>query len=269
MITPLFIVGLLLSLLIGVSLGLLGGGGSILTVPILHYVFGLNASESTALSLFIVGTTAAAGSVAYAKRGEIAWKEGIIFSIPSFIAVYATRRFALPAIPAEISLLNITLSKDNLVLLIFSVVMLLAAGAMLKPSQAKASADAQLNVTRVLLIVLEGAVVGGVTGFVGAGGGFLIVPALVILVGLDMKRAVGTSLVVIASKSLIGFAGDLSAGTVINMPILASVTGASLIGMYAGTKLVAKVSSAKLKPAFGWFVLIMGSFILIKETLLK
>lgn len=269
MITPVFGLGLILSLLIGVSLGLLGGGGSILTVPILHYVFGLNASESTALSLFIVGITAAAGSVAYAKRGEIAWKEGIIFSIPSFLAVYATRRFALPAVPAQMSLMNMNLSKDNVILLIFSVVMLLAAGAMLKPSQPKASQDSVLNFKRAVLIVLEGAVVGGVTGFVGAGGGFLIVPALVVLVGLDMKRAVGTSLVVIASKSLIGFAGDLSAGTHINMPVLLSVTTASLIGMILGTKLVTKVSSAKLKPAFGWFVLVMGSFILIKETILK
>jgi uncharacterized membrane protein YfcA len=229
----------------------------------------LNASESTALSLFIVGVTAAAGSVAYARRKEIAWREGFIFSIPSFFAVYATRRFALPAIPAEMSFLNFTLSKDTLILVIFSIVMLLAAFAMLRPSKPKPAADAHLNLSRILLIVLEGAVVGGVTGFVGAGGGFLIVPALVILVGLDMKRAVGTSLVVIASKSLIGFAGDLSAGTNINVNVLTTVTLASLVGMYFGTKLVTKVSNEKLKPAFGWFVLIMGTFILLKETLLK
>ncbi|MEY3903353.1 MAG: hypothetical protein RL189_2659 [Pseudomonadota bacterium] len=269
MIAPLFIIGLMLSLVIGISLGLLGGGGSILTVPILHYVFGLNASESTALSLFIVGLTAAAGSVAYARRGEIAWKEGIIFSIPSFLAVYATRRFALPAIPSEMTVLGAALSKDTLILLVFSVVMLLAAGAMLRPSKVKPKSDAAMNASRMSLIVGEGAIVGAVTGFVGAGGGFLIVPALVILVGLDMKRAVGTSLVVIASKSLIGFAGDLSAGTAINLPILASVTSASLIGMVVGTKLVAKVPSEKLKPAFGWFVLVMGTFILLKETILK
>ncbi|MFZ9519427.1 MAG: sulfite exporter TauE/SafE family protein [Silvanigrellaceae bacterium] len=268
-ITPMFIVGILMSLLIGISLGLLGGGGSILTVPILHYVFGLNASESTALSLFVVGLTAAAGAVAYAKRGEIAWKEGIIFSIPSFFAVYATRRFALPAIPASMNVLNFTLAKDTLILLIFAVVMLLAAGAMLRPSKAKPVENVELTLARVVMIILEGIVVGGVTGFVGAGGGFLIVPALVILVGLDMKRAVGTSLVVIASKSLIGFAGDLSAGTVINMPVLVTVTSASLVGMVVGTLLVAKVSSARLKPAFGWFVLVMGTFILLKETVLK
>lgn len=269
MMTPLFVIGVFLSLLIGVSLGLLGGGGSILTVPILHYVFGLNASESTALSLFVVGITAAAGSFAYARRKEIAWKEGFIFAVPSFIAVYATRRFALPALPSEINLLNLTVSKDTLILLVFSIVMLLAAGAMLKPSKAEPVSHPNLNFSHILLILAEGAVVGGVTGFVGAGGGFLIVPALVILVGLEMKRAVGTSLVVIASKSLIGFAGDLSAGTVINMPVLATVTAASLVGMFIGTHLVEKVSSAKLKPAFGWFVLVMGTFILLKETLLK
>jgi len=167
------------------------------------------------------------------------------------------------------SALGFTFSKDTLILLVFSVVMLLAASAMLRPSKAKPSSDAHLNLARVLLIVLEGAVVGGVTGFVGAGGGFLIVPALVILVGLDMKRAVGTSLVVIASKSLIGFAGDLSAGTHINMNVLTFITLASLVGMAVGTKLVTKVSNEKLKPAFGWFVLIMGTFILLKETLLK
>lgn len=269
MITPLFVVGLLLSLCIGISLGLLGGGGSILTVPILHYVFGLSTGESTALSLFVVGTTAAAGSVAYARRGEVAWREGLTFALPSLSTVYATRRFVLPAIPNEFSILNITLSKDNFVLLLFSIVMLLASTAMLRPSQAKPSADVHFNLGRVLLIVLQGVVVGVVTGFVGAGGGFLIVPALVLLVGLDMKKAVGTTLVVIAVNSLIGFVGDLSTGREINLPILISVTSAALIGMQLGTKLVTKVSSAKLKPAFGWFVLIMGSFILIKETLLK
>lgn len=269
MMTPLFALGIALSVLIGVSLGLLGGGGSILTVPILHYVFGLNASESTALSLFIVGVTAAAAAVAYGRRKEIAWKEGVLFSIPSFFAVFLTRRWLLPALPAEMNWGSVAFAKDTLVLLVFSVVMLLAAGAMLRPSRPKSHASHSLTAGRVFLIILEGAVVGAVTGFVGAGGGFLIVPALVILVGLDMKKAVGTSLVVIASKSLIGFAGDLSAGTHIQWTVLTAVTLSSLAGMLFGTKLVAKVSSEKLKPAFGWFVLVMGTFILLKETLFK
>lgn len=270
MITPLFLVGLLLSVLIGVSLGLLGGGGSILTVPILHYIFGLNASESTALSLFVVGLTAAAGAVAYARRKEIAWKEGLIFAAPSLSSVYAIRRFVHPRLPTQFEFVHFTMSKDTFILLFFSTVMLFAATAMIKPSGAKKPAgQIQLSPARMVQIVFKGILVGVVTGFVGAGGGFLIVPALAILIGLDMKRAVGTSLVVIALNSLIGFTGALSAGTNINLPVLMSVTGASLIGMMGGTKLVAKVSSEKLKPAFGWFVLVMGSFILIKETLLK
>lgn len=270
MITPLFVAGLLLSLLIGISLGLLGGGGSILTVPILHYVFGLDASESTALSLFIVGLTAALGSTAYARRKEIAWREGFTFAIPSLLAVLLVRRFINPHLPSQIEFLSFTFSKDNLILLVFSAVMLIAATAMIRSSSGnRDKPEIQRNFVQTLRIVSKGILVGVVTGFVGAGGGFLIVPALALLVGLDMKRAVGTSLVVIAVNSLIGFTGALSAGMQVNYPILAGVTSASLVGMFVGSKLVAKVSGEKLKPAFGWFVLIMGTFILLKETLLK
>lgn len=268
-ITPLFVFGVLMSLLIGVSLGLLGGGGSILTVPILHYIFGISAGESTALSLCVVGLTAALGATAYAKRGEIAWKEGVVFSVPSFFAVYAMRRHVHPALPSEFSAFNITISKDTLILLVFSVIMLLAASAMIRPSQKKSDGPFELTLFRALQIVLQGALVGCVTGFVGAGGGFLIVPALVVLVGLDMKRAVGTSLAVIAANSLVGFSGALLAGTPLHGQELATVTLASLAGMLVGSNFVTKVSSAKLKPAFGWFVLVMGTFILLKETVLK
>ncbi|MEY4063879.1 MAG: hypothetical protein RIR26_87 [Pseudomonadota bacterium] len=269
MITPLFIVGILLSLLIGVSLGLLGGGGSILTVPILHYVFGIDAGNATALSLCVVGLSAALGAITYAKRREIAWREGLVFSLPSFFAVYSMRRYVHPALPHQFNFLNFTIGKDALILLVFSLIMLLAAGAMIRPARSNSGGSFEMSLSRVLQIVLQGALVGCVTGFVGAGGGFLIVPALVVLVGLDMKRAVGTSLAVIASNSLVGFSGALMAGMTVDVTVLSTVTAASLVGMLVGTKLVAKVSSAQLKPAFGWFVLVMGTFILLKETLFK
>jgi uncharacterized membrane protein YfcA len=269
MMTALFAVGIFLSLLIGVALGLLGGGGSILTVPILHYIFGLSAGEATTLSLFVVGFTAAVGAYAYASRGEIAWKEGILFALPSFIVVFLMRRFVLPALPAEFYFMNVSLSKDKLILLTFSLVMLAAASAMVRPSRTRTSHHPQPTLLKVILIALQGVAVGAVTGFVGAGGGFLIVPALVVLVGLDMKRAVGTSLVVIAANSLIGFWGALSSGATINVSVLLTVSAAALVGMLAGSRFVTKVSNEKLKPAFGYFVLIMAILILMKETILK
>ena len=256
----------LASLLIGITLGLLGAGGSILTVPVLHYILNFDAVQSTSMSLFVVGTTASAGALAYARRREIAWKKGAAFALPSLVVVYLARRFLLPIVPQSISFSSIQIHRDTLILVLFSIVMLLAASAMLRRKKTSALAFTEPHLLR---IALQGALVGLVTGFVGAGGGFLIVPALVVLIGLEMKIAVGTSLAIIAVNSLTGFLGSLSGGVSIDWNILFAVTGCALLGMLLGNLLARKIESEKLKPAFGWFVLMMGTFILLKETLLK
>jgi uncharacterized membrane protein YfcA len=264
------IAGYLASILIGVALGLIGGGGSILTVPVLVYLFQINIVLATAYSLFIVGLTSAIGSVSYFKKGLVDVKTALIFGAPSIAAVFATRKWILPAIPAEVfELGGHMVSKSTLVMLLFAILMVAASYSMIK--KGKPSADASEGTTRVYnypVILMEGAVVGLLTGLVGAGGGFLIIPALVVLSKLPMKQAVGTSLVIIAAKSLIGFFGE-SPETQIDYLFLSKISAFSIAGIFIGTHLSKKIDGAKLKPAFGWFVLIMGIYIIIKETLLN
>lgn len=266
------VLGISLSLLVGLALGTIGAGGSILTVPILHYVMGLGAIDSTSLSLFIVGATAAAAAVHYGRRGLIAYREGLLFAVPSFISVYLVRNLLIPRLPETVGWGSVSMPRDMLVLVIFAVIMAMAAWAMIRPSGQGASprdrqGSGHFSAWKFGATVIEGAVVGGVTGFVGAGGGFLIVPALVLLVGLDMKKAVGTSLMIIAIKSLIGFGGDLAAGREIPWGLLVGVTSAALVGMAVGLRVAHRVPGERLKPAFGYFVLVMAVVILGKEFL--
>ena len=260
------LLGLVASLIMGMSLGVFGAGGSILTVPILVFLMGVGAAEATAYSLFIVGVTALFGMYTYYKQGLIQFKIGFIFAIPAFIAVYSVRLFLMPALPEHIAQIGSwDLSKDTLILVVFALVMMMAAYAMIKPSNIKESEEQKpLNLP---LIAAEGLLVGGVTGFVGAGGGFLIIPALVLLAGLSMKQAVGTSLMIIAFKSLLGFVGDIQAGLVVDWLLLFEVLGLSIIGVFVGGKLCRTLDSNKLKPAFGYFVLVMGLIILSREIL--
>ncbi|MDQ7005576.1 MAG: sulfite exporter TauE/SafE family protein [Ghiorsea sp.] len=258
-------IGLLASLLMGMTLGVFGAGGSILTVPILVFLMGVAASEATAYSLFIVGITAIFGAYTYYKQDLIQFKIGFVFAIPAFIGVYAVRLFLMPALPDHIaSFGGYDLSKDALVLIVFSLIMIMAAYAMIKPS--KVESTEQNKTLNFPLIAVEGLVVGGVTGFVGAGGGFLIIPALVILAGLNMKQAVGTSLMIIAFKSLLGFVGDIQAGLVVDWILLFEIVGLSIIGVLIGERVARKVDGNKLKPAFGYFVLLMGLAILVREV---
>lgn len=263
------IIGYISSILIGISLGLIGSGGSILTVPVLVYLFGVDAVVATAYSLFIVGFTAAVGSVGYFKKGLVNIKTVIVFGIPSIVAVFLTRAFIVPAIPKEvISLGTFVITKSILLMLLFAVLMVAASYSMIKKDKKKTEENEGPQKFNYPVILLEGAVVGIVTGLVGAGGGFLIIPALVLLSKLPMKEAVGTSLVIIAAKSLIGFFGEGS-GTVINWSLLAIVSAFATGGIFIGIYLSKKIDGAKLKPIFGWFVLVMGIYIIIKETLLK
>ncbi len=263
------IIGYIASILIGIALGLIGGGGSILTVPVLVYLMGVDAVAATAFSLFIVGATSAVGSVQYFIKGLVNIKTAIVFGIPSIVAVFLTRAYLVPAIPKEImSIGNFVITKSILMMLLFACLMIAASYSMIKKSKANAEENNKEQKFNYPVILIEGMVVGILTGLVGAGGGFLIIPALVILSKLPMKEAVGTSLVIIAAKSLIGFFGE-GAETIINWQIILSVTAFAVIGIFIGSYLSKKIDGAKLKPAFGWFVLVMGIYIILKETILK
>ncbi len=262
------IVGYLLSVLIGVSLGLIGGGGSILTVPVMEYVFGVDAVLATGYSLFIVGATSAVGSVQYFKSGLINIKTAIVFGIPSIAAVYLTRSLIVPLIPSTLLTIgSFEVTKSIFLMILFALLMIAASYSMIKKGKA-AQQDQGPQVFNYPLIFLEGSVVGVLTGLVGAGGGFLIIPALVVLSKLPMKEAVGTSLLIIAAKSLIGFTGELG-HTQLDWILLLTVTTAAIVGIFLGSNLSKKIDGAKLKPAFGWFVLVMGIYIIVKETFLK
>ena len=263
----LIVLGYIGAVAIGVSLGLIGGGGSILTVPIMVYLLGTSPVLATAYSLFIVGTTSLAGAFSFMKKGLVNYKTAIVFAIPSFIAVYLTRQYLIPAIPEILFKIgSFSLTKGVAIMVFFAFIMLFAAISMIKKKGAEEKETKQnFNIT---MIAIEGAVVGVLTGIVGAGGGFLIIPALVLFARLPMKMAVGTSLLIIAAKSLIGFLGDVA-----NQPIdwlfLISFTSLSLLGIFIGSWLSTKIDGSYLKKSFGWFVLVMAIVILIKELLFK
>lgn len=264
------IVGYFLAILVGVSLGLIGSGGSILTVPILVYILGVGEVESTAYSLFIVGTTALVGGIQAAMQKKVDFKTVLIFGLPSITAVYLTRKFLVPAIPDQlVTLGSFELTKPIALMILFAIVMIFASISMIKPSKNNTQEDEDVNLTyNYPMILLEGTVVGVLTGLVGAGGGFLIIPALVLLAKMPMKLAVGTSLFIIATKSLIGFTGDLGNLT-IDWILLGMFTFLSVVGIFIGILLSKKIPGAKLKASFGWFVLVMGIYIILKETLFK
>ncbi|NGF57790.1 sulfite exporter TauE/SafE family protein [Parapusillimonas sp. SGNA-6] len=261
--------GYLASIFIGIALGLIGGGGSILTVPVLVYLFNLDVVLATAYSLFVVGTTSIVGSFSFFKKGLINIKTAIVFGIPSIISVFLTRAYIVPAIPQEVfSIGNFTVTKNMLLMLLFAVLMIFTSYSMIKKEKDVTDEAPQKQQFNYPLILMEGILVGILTGLVGAGGGFLIIPALVLLSKLPMKEAVGTSLVIIAAKSLIGFFGE-SGETVIDWVFLSKVTVFAIIGIFTGMGLSKRINGDKLKPAFGWFVLVMGIYIVLKETVIR
>ncbi|GAB2470622.1 UPF0721 transmembrane protein [Hymenobacter qilianensis] len=261
--------GYFAAIFIGLSLGIMGGGGSILTVPVLVYLMGVSPVLSTAYSLFVVGSTSVVGAWGYFRKGLVSLKTALVFLLPSLAAVFAVRKLLMPAIPHELFTVgSLVFTKDLLVLVAFAVLMVGAAVSMIRSQQAEQVLDEELHQKHAFnypLILGIGLVVGTLTGFVGAGGGFLIIPALVLGARLPMKLAVGTSLAIIALNSLIGFTGDLSAGTPIAWTFLAGFLAFALGGIVLGTYLARYIPGAKLKPAFGWFTLAMGTFILLRE----
>lgn len=258
--------GYLASILIGITLGLIGGGGSILTVPILVYLFHIEPEQATSYSLCIVGVTAMVGSYRHYTLGNLSVKSALYFAFPSLVSLLLTRKIILPIIPHSLfSFGNFELTKDLLIMIVFALLMIAASTSMIRKSTT-AVINTPINLYRLGLI---GLFVGFITGFLGAGGGFLIIPALLFFANLEMKEAVGTSLVIIFVNSLIGFTGDVINGIVINYQLLLTITAIAIVGMLIGTQLSKRIEGSKLKPAFGWFVLITGIYIIIKEIFLK
>jgi uncharacterized membrane protein YfcA len=262
------LIGYFLAVIVGISLGLIGSGGSILTVPILVYIMAVEPVLATAYSLFIVGSTALVGGIKSALLKKVDFKTVIIFGIPSIASVYLTRAFLVPLLPEVIFTIGkVEFTKPMALMLLFAIVMIMASVSMIKPSKVVEDENSPMKYN-LPLILLEGLLVGVLTGLVGAGGGFLIIPALVLLAKMPMKLAVGTSLFIIAAKSLIGFLGDLEGNQVIDWNLLLLFTFASIIGIFIGIYLSKKIHGAKLKTGFGWFVLLMGIYIILKELVL-
>ena len=259
------ILGYIGALIIGIVLGLIGGGGSILTVPIFVYLLGINPVVATAYSLFVVGVASLTGALQNVRKKLVDFKTAIVFAIPAFIAVYLTRRFLVPAIPEFLFQVgSFTVTRDIGIMVFFAIIMLLASYSMIRGKCKNCDDEDAVVKYNYPMIILEGLVVGVITGIVGAGGGFLIIPALVMLAKLPMKKAVATSLLIIAIKSLIGFIGDVETME-IDWIFLLSFTAFSLVGIVLGVWLNKFIEGSKLKKSFGWFVLIMGIYILVKE----
>lgn len=262
--------GYLSALAIGISLGLIGGGGSILAVPVLAYLFSINEKMATAYSLFIVGSSALVGGIKQHFKGLVNWKIAFVFGVPAIIGVTIVRKFVVPFLPDVLFAVNgFDFTRRMAMFGLFAVLMIPAAFSMLKDRKEVLDSTVKNTAYNYQLIILEGIVVGVITGLIGAGGGFIIIPALVILANLDMKTAVGTSLIIIALKSLSGFLlGDVFTMEV-NWEFLATFTMISFVGIFIGSYLSNFIDGKKLKKGFGYFVFAMAFFIFYMEFFFK
>lgn len=261
------IIGYFLAIVIGLVMGLIGGGGSILSVPIFVYIFGFDSITATTLSLFVVGATSLVGSTGLMKQKLVDFPTAFIFGIPSILGVLFSRRIVLPHLPEYIiNRWGMTVTKDMFLLLLFAILMLVSSYKMIRKTE-RPSGRKQ-NGNNYTILISQGLFVGIITGLIGAGGGFLIVPALVMLLGLPMKKAVGTSLVIISMNSLLGFVSSLKMVKA-DWSFLTVFTSLSIIGIFVGIALAKKIDGRKLKPIFGYIVLIMGLLIIVKEIFFK
>ncbi len=245
------VVALLLAVFVGFSLGLLGGGGSILTVPILTYVVGMGAKEAIASSLFIVGATSAFSVLSHARAGRVRWRTGAIFGAAGMVGAF-------------IGGLIGGFVPGTVLMVLFAGMMLATAAAMIRGRAGHSATTGEQRTRRVSRIMLDGFLVGLATGLVGAGGGFLIVPALNLLGGLPIAVAVGTSLLVIVMKSFAGLAGYLFTVS-IQWPLVLGFTGVAIAGSFIGSRFAGRIPETALRKGFGYFVLVMGAVVLVQE----
>jgi uncharacterized protein len=262
--------GYFASLLIGISLGMIGGGGSILTVPVLVYLFSVNPVLSTSYSLFVVGSTSLVGAFNNYLKGLVRIKTALLFGLSSITTVFLTRKFLIPHIPENFgSIGSFQITESILVMILFAMLMVASSLSMINDSNKKTGihsiSNKKINIPKLLIF---GIAIGFVTGLLGAGGGFLLIPTLVLLVRLPMKEAVGTSLFIIALNSLIGFTGDIG-HFIIDWLFLLKITAIAIAGILIGGALNKKIQGDHLKKGFGWFVLIMGIYIIVREILIK
>jgi uncharacterized membrane protein YfcA len=261
------LIGYFLAIAIGVSLGLIGGGGSILAVPVLAYLFGMDEKVATAYSLFIVGTAALVGGLRQHRNGNVDWRTAIVFGLPAIAGVWAVRHYIVPALPdVLLTVGGLDFTRRMGMFGLFAVLMVWAAWSMLS-SKERTSGSGDVNYNYPLILA-EGLVVGALTGLVGAGGGFLIIPALVILADLEIKRAIGTSLMIIALKSLLGFFLGDAMTTAIDWLLLAQFTGLAVVGVFAGVYLGRFIDGERLKKGFGYFIMAMAVFIFTMEFII-
>lgn len=256
------ILGYAASLLIGLTLGLLGGGGSILSIPVLVYLFGVEPVRASAYSLFIVGTASFIGSLVKHREGLVSLRTGLLFGIPSVVSIFCTRKWLVPMLPDTlITYGTFVLTKRMFILGFFAILMFAAAMPMIR----RAPPHQAANVPKPFVqVALQGISIGFITGLVGAGGGFLIIPALIILTGLPFRVAAGTSLMIISMNSLIGFLGD-ALNYSMDWPFLILVTSLAILGIFVGTLLAKRVPGSTLKRSLGWFILATGTYILFRE----
>jgi len=254
------------SVLIGISLGLIGGGGSILTVPVLVYMFGISPLLSTSYSLFIVGSTSLIGAFSSYKKGAVSVRTALLFGASSITTVFVTRKFLIPLIPKQLFKIgDFQVTEPILTMILFALLMMAASFGMINSDAQKTKYPEKAGDNYIKLFVF-GVGIGLTTGLLGAGGGFLLIPTLVLLLGMPMKKAVGTSLLIIALNSLIGFAGDIGHFE-IDWPFLLRITGIAIAGIVFGGMIGKYINSDQLKKGFGWFILLMGIYIITHEII--
>lgn len=257
------IIAYLSAAFIGISLGLIGGGGSIMTMPVLVYLFGINPLLATSYSLFIVGSTSLVGAIENYRKGHLNLKATLYFGTTSILTVFVTRKYIVPLIPENIFIINgLNITSNLLIMVLFGLLMLLASINMIRSTPINLQEQKCKNTFQSSKLFSYGIAIGLITGFLGAGGGFLLIPALLFLLKLPMKKAIGTSLLIIALNSLIGFTGDLGHFD-IQWKFLLLVTAIAITGLFIGNYFSKKISGEKLKKGFGWFVLVMGIVTLV------
>lgn len=265
------ILGYIAAILIGISLGMVGSGGSILTVPVLVYLMSVHPLLATTSSLFIVGTTSLVGGIRAYGKGLVDFKAVTEFGFPSIFSIFITRHYFLPAIPDHIfSIGTVPVTKEMLLMVVFAILMLLASYSMIRSrdNETEPEQTDEKRQGKIFPLMLLGLAIGVITGLLGAGGGFLIIPTLVLFLNLSMKKAVGTSLLIIAINSLFGFLFSLKQFE-FNWVLLLSFTALAIAGIFIGSRIADKIPASSLKKGFGWFILVMGIYIITKELLLK